>query len=293
MRLDELLLADAQLDYVQLDSPLGASLQLGLLGQEHSSSAQLDPLVQPGSLGLTSLAATQLSSMQGSIALPGLMPKHASLMQLDMQPLANVLGLITQLGPLGSLALLGLTALEVLTQLCSIQGTTLLPDLVTQHASLMQLDMLPLDNASLTSMTATRFASVFMLLAEDGKPSYTSFEQFLHFFIEAYRMMLRHSGVAPSTATRFASVWIDTHRLSASKHRRPKDARLQLAAHVGGVSARLQLAAHVGWMAARMHYMQLAGGGVRVRVAIAMRIPCTGGCRLCVGYTYPSLHDAG
>ena len=115
----------------QLDSPLGASLQLGPLGQVHSSSAQLDslenldeqldPLIQPGSLG--------------------------SLALLD----STALGSTTQLGSLGSLALLGLTALEVLTQLCSIQGATSLPDLVTQHASLMQLDMPPLANAPLTS----------------------------------------------------------------------------------------------------------------------------------------------
>ena len=134
MQLDELTLADAQLDLpaqlgTQLDSPLGASLQLGPLGQVHSSStqldslenldAQLDPLVQPGSLG--SLALLN-STTQSSIVLPDLMPKHALLMQHDMlpfahtlgllltQPLAHALGSTTQLGSLCSLALLGLTA---------------------------------------------------------------------------------------------------------------------------------------------------------------------------------------
>jgi hypothetical protein len=39
----------------------------------------------------------------------------------------------------------------------------------------------------------------FKLMGEEGVPTFTSFEQFLRFFIEAYRMMLRHSGVTPST----------------------------------------------------------------------------------------------
>ena len=43
---------------------------------------------------------------------------------------------------------------------------------MTQHASLMQLDMLPFDNASLTSMTATRFASVWIdTLPQPGSPT--------------------------------------------------------------------------------------------------------------------------
>ena len=165
----------------QLDTQLGRLAELGSqLDPSLGSTPQPGSITQPGSLGslarlsLTSLAATQLGSLQGSTALPDLMPKHASLMQLDMlpfahalgllhtQPFAHALGLTTQLASLGSLALLGLTALEVLTQQSSIQDATLLPDLMTQHASLMQLDMLPLANKSLTSMTATRFASVWI-----------------------------------------------------------------------------------------------------------------------------------
>ena len=68
------------------------------------------------------------------------MTQHASLMQLDVLPLAYA--------PLTSLAVtrapLGLTALGSFTQLGSQQGATALPDSMTQHASLMQFDVLPL-----------------------------------------------------------------------------------------------------------------------------------------------------
>ena len=47
-----------------------------------------------------------------------------------------------------------------LTQLSSLQGSTTLPDLMTQLASRMQLDVLPLAHAPLTSPAATRFAAV-------------------------------------------------------------------------------------------------------------------------------------
>jgi hypothetical protein len=52
------------------------------------------------------------------------------------------------------------TELGSLTQLGSLQGATALPDLMTQHASLMQLDVLPLAHAPLTSLATTRFAAV-------------------------------------------------------------------------------------------------------------------------------------
>ena len=83
------------------------------------------------------------------------MTQHASMMQLDVLPLAHA--------PLTSLAAtrapLGLTALSSLTQLSSLKGATALPDLVSQHASLMQLNVLPLAYAPLTSPAATRFAA--------------------------------------------------------------------------------------------------------------------------------------
>ena len=154
------------------------------------------------------------------------------------------------------MALLGLTALEVLTQLCSIQGATLLPDLVTQHASLMQLDMLPLDNASLSLATlnpsALQGCSLALLDSTAVLGSFTKLAlqarstALLH-NREAAEPWLHSKQAATSptsdnsidaTPAMYASSII--HRLSASMRRRPKDVRLQLASHVGGVSARLQ-----------------------------------------------------
>ena len=110
----------------QLAAKLSATLPIALTPDEHAC------------------LAAQLGSLLGSSA------QLDSLAQLDTQ-----LDPLVQPGSLSSLALLGWTSLAP-TQLGSLQGATALPDLMTQHASLMQRDVLPLTHASLTSMATTR-----------------------------------------------------------------------------------------------------------------------------------------